>query len=101
MAWASSRLTDDVLASVLVWKDYLPFRLLPAAAEIAHTLHMHPLSPAMHGGLSEAAANRSSNDAGFGWRPSSTPVVQAIVEEVQQGFRVSTAPPACVPNSSW
>ena len=63
MAWSSGRLPEDTLASVLVWKDFLPLRVVPAAKQALWALHMHPLAAALSGGPSEMASARGSAGA--------------------------------------
>lgn len=66
MAWSSGRLPEDTLANVLVWKDFLPLRVVPAAKQALWALRMHPLAAAFSGGPSETAAARGSAGAAAG-----------------------------------
>ncbi|PRW60582.1 respiratory burst oxidase-like protein B [Chlorella sorokiniana] len=84
LAWASSRLPDRELANVLVWKDFLPFRVLPAARELLRALRMHPLGPVMHSGAGKPAAVRGSTAAGAAGQMGELEVVQVL-----DGFKVS------------
>ena len=94
MAWAGGRLPDDVLLGVLIWRDFLPLRLTPAAKEALWALRMHPLAAGTRSGRSEAAAVGSGGDAGTEGGPE---VVLALA-----GYKVSTALFAaeCQPHSA-
>lgn len=81
MAWAGGRLPDDVLLGVLVWKDLLPLRLIPAAKEALWALRMHPLAAGTRSGRSEATAVAWGGRSGVEGGPEVVPALG--------GFKVS------------
>lgn len=91
LAWASGRLPDDQLAHVLVWKDFLPLRVLPAAKALLAGLRMHPLAATLREGPRQPAAAARSGSAG----PASVGRLE-VVQVAEGQHKVSWGPPECM-----
>lgn len=95
LAWTSGRLPDDQLANVLVWKDFLPLRVLPAAKPLLAGLQMHPLAATLREGPRQPAAAARCGGAA----PASVGRLE-VVQVAEGQHKVSWGPPECMCNVS-